>query len=177
MRSTLATTASALNGVPSWNVTPSRSVNCQVVSSTWVGSSVARPGSELAVGVAGQQRLVDVVVDGALAAVVDDVRVEAGRLGAEGDRDRRTVGGRAGVVGCATAIRHSVARCRGVAGAVVESPPGASVVPESASSSSPPHAARTAVEGDDGTQETVTLDQDGFLPRNHASGAHEYFIQ
>ena len=44
MRFTVATTESALNGVPSWNVTPSRSLNSQVVSSTCVGSSVARPG-------------------------------------------------------------------------------------------------------------------------------------
>ena len=51
MRSTVATTASALNGVPSWNVTSSRSVNSHVVSSICVGRSVASAGSELAVGV------------------------------------------------------------------------------------------------------------------------------
>ena len=44
MRSTVATTESALNGVPSWNVTSSRSVNSHVVSSTIVGSAVASDG-------------------------------------------------------------------------------------------------------------------------------------
>ena len=63
MRSTVATTESALNGSPSWNVTPSRSLNSQVVSSTCVGNSVARPGTSSPVGRARQQRLVDVVVD------------------------------------------------------------------------------------------------------------------
>ena len=44
MRSIVATTESALNGVPSWNVTSSRSVNSHVVSSTIVGSAVASDG-------------------------------------------------------------------------------------------------------------------------------------
>ena len=33
------------DGSPLWNVTPSRRVNSHVVSSTWVGRSVARPGT------------------------------------------------------------------------------------------------------------------------------------
>ena len=51
MRLIVATTESALNGSPLWNVTPSRSVNSHVVSSTWVGSSVARPGASSPSGV------------------------------------------------------------------------------------------------------------------------------
>ena len=113
MRLIVATTESALNGSPLWNVTPSRSVNSHVVSSTCVGSVGRQAGSQLAVGRAGEQRLVDVVVDRPLAAVVDEVRVEAGRLGAEGDRDLgaldrrrrlRRLGDAAGSAPLATAV-------------------------------------------------------------------------
>ena len=43
-RSTLNLTASALNGVPSWNVTPSRSTKFQTVASSFELHSVANPG-------------------------------------------------------------------------------------------------------------------------------------
>ena len=43
-RSMLALTASALNGVPSWNVTPSRRFSVSVMPSSENVQSVARPG-------------------------------------------------------------------------------------------------------------------------------------
>ena len=57
-------------------------------------------GIKLAFRRAGQQRLVDVVVDRPLTAVVDEVRVEAGRLGAERDRDRGALGGAVWLLTC-----------------------------------------------------------------------------
>ena len=44
-RSKFAQTAVASSGVPSWNVTPSRRVNVQVLPSGVDVHSVARPGS------------------------------------------------------------------------------------------------------------------------------------
>ena len=43
LRSSVALTSSAVNGAPSWNLSPGRSVNSQVVSLT-VFQEVARPG-------------------------------------------------------------------------------------------------------------------------------------
>ncbi|MEJ7725046.1 MAG: hypothetical protein WKF64_12130, partial [Ilumatobacteraceae bacterium] len=56
---------------------------------------------QLALRSPGEQRLVDVVVDGPFAAVVDQLRVEAGRLGAEGDRDLGALDGLAASGACA----------------------------------------------------------------------------
>jgi hypothetical protein len=50
MRSRLNTTASALNGVPSWNVTSSRSARVQVTLSSATLHSVANPGKRLPSG-------------------------------------------------------------------------------------------------------------------------------
>jgi hypothetical protein len=55
--------------------------------------AAGQPGGEVrdesTVGVTREQGLVDVVVDRPLAAVVDEVRVEARRFGPDRDRDRR----------------------------------------------------------------------------------------
>ena len=50
-RSMLIFTASASNGVPSWNVTPSRSLSSRAVSSSTHSHSVARPGTSEASGI------------------------------------------------------------------------------------------------------------------------------
>ena len=49
-RSMLALTAAASNGVPSWNVTPSRRWNVSVVPSSLNSHSVASPGTADASG-------------------------------------------------------------------------------------------------------------------------------
>ena len=45
IRLTEATTEAALNASPLWNETPSRSLNCQVVSLSLVGNPAARLGT------------------------------------------------------------------------------------------------------------------------------------
>ena len=63
-------------------------------------------GLEFTRGRTCEQRLVDVVVDRSLATVIDDVRVEAGRLRAESNDDRCTLDGRS-----IAAVGGLVGRC------------------------------------------------------------------
>ncbi len=86
-RETDATTASALKASPLWNLTPSRNLNCQVVASICLRRLRGQTRHEFAGRRPCHQRLIDVVVDLALAAVIPKLRIERRRLRPDGDGD------------------------------------------------------------------------------------------
>ena len=89
-RSKLVQTAAALNGVPSWNLTPSRSLNVHdlaVVRSA--PSSSARPGCGLGrPRLQGDERLEDLRDHAERLAVRDERAVEHDRVGSAGEDER-----------------------------------------------------------------------------------------